>query len=617
YVLKFNALWKVFFTALYISFVLWGCAKSLKIETGGQTEPSYSSPIEIITDSNNTTIYIAEKTANRIAVFDIETSGIVKHFHLPCSPSGLALGADERLLYVTCSSPDGKIYIIDIAKAGIRKEISVGHSPCSPAVSPDGRTLYVCNRFDNTVSAVNLRSNKVVRNIKVLREPTATAVTPDGKYLFVANFLPIGPMPGDYTATFITVIDAEKNKALKNIQLIYGATGVRDLSISPDGKFLYATHTLAQYKVPTTDIESGKMNSSVMTIIDTVNLNRVNTVPLDDAELGAANPWGIECSGDGKYIFIAHSGTHEISVIDRIALHERLSDPAKSKNIFSGDFSFLSGIRKRIDIDGIGPRGLAVSGDKLFAAEYFSNSLGILDMSLSGNPRIQSISLGGKKEITTVRIGEMLFHDASLCYQKWQSCTSCHPQDGRSDALNWDLLNDGTGNPKSTKSLLLSHKTPPVMVTGIRASAEVAVRAGFKFIQFAEIEEDNAAAIDDYLKSLKPVPSPYLVKGKLSGAAKRGKILFENAGCLRCHSGDMYTDLMKYDVGTGAGEEQNLQFDTPTLIEVWRTGPYLYNGSAATIMGVLKKYNPNDEHGITSNLSEKQLNDLAEYVLSL
>ena len=43
--------------------------------------------------------------------------------------------------------------------------------------------------------------------------------------------------------------------------------------------------------------------------------------------------------------------------------------------------------------------------------------------------------------------------------------------------LNWDLLNDGVGNPKNTRSLLLAHKTPPAMFLGVRANAEAAVRA--------------------------------------------------------------------------------------------------------------------------------------------
>ena len=58
--------------------------------------------------------------------------------------------------------------------------------------------------------------------------------------------------------------------------------------------------------------------------------------------------------------------------------------------------------------------------------------------------------------------GERLFNDTTLCHQRWQSCASCHP-DGRTDGLNWDLLNDGIGNPKNTKSLLLASEKPPEM----------------------------------------------------------------------------------------------------------------------------------------------------------
>ena len=61
------------------------------------------------------------------------------------------------------------------------------------------------------------------------------------------------------------------------------------------------------------------------------------------------------------------------------------------------------------------------------------------------------------------------------------------------------------------------------MATGIRKNAEVAVRSGVKYILFMEGEDEIYESIDEYLKSLKPLPSPYLVNGKLSGKAKKGK----------------------------------------------------------------------------------------------
>jgi hypothetical protein len=45
--------------------------------------------------------------------------------------------------------------------------------------------------------------------------------------------------------------------------------------------------------------------------------------------------------------------------------------------------------------------------------------------------------------------------------------------------------------------------------------------------------------------------------------------------------------------------------------------PYLHDGSAVTVKDVLTTRNPKDEHGKTSQLTPQQIEDLAEYVLSL
>ena len=72
---------------------------------------------------------------------------------------------------------------------------------------------------------------------------------------------------------------------------------------------------------------------------------------------------------------------------------------------------------------------------------------------------MREIDLGRRAEPSLARRGEQYFNDATLCYQQWQSCATCHP-DGRADALYWDLLNDGVGNTKNTKSLLMAALTP-------------------------------------------------------------------------------------------------------------------------------------------------------------
>ena len=585
----------------------------------------YLSPLALVADSRGKTLYIAEATAKQIAVFDIAAGKVKKVIPLPDSPSGLALASDGQTLYVTTGVPNGGVHVVNLKTGRVSGALIAGHTPNAPVVSPDGKTLYVCNRFNNNVAVMNLVSKKTLAKIPVPREPIAATITPDGKLLFVTNLLPAGAADADYVAAEVSVIDTATRKVAGTIQLPNGSTGLQGICVSPDGKYAYVTHILARYQLPTTQLERGWMNTNALSIIDVSKCKLLNTVLLDDVDQGAANPWGVACTDDGRYICVTHAGTDEVSVIDRTKLHDKLARVAKGIKVSDvsllpsdvpNDLSFLVGLRRRLKLTGNGPRGIAIIGTKVYVAEYFTDSVGLVDINPQILPQARSLALAPKKPMTAVRKGEMLFNNASLCFQKWQSCASCHPGRGRADALNWDLLNDGIGNPKNTRSLLLAHKTPPAMVTGIRPDAETAVRSGIRHIQFAVRPEEDAVAIDEYLKSLKPVPSPYLVKGKLSKSAKRGKKIFKKSGCAKCHAGPMYTDLQKYDVGTGKGMEKNLAFDTPTLVEVWRTAPYLYDGRAATMKEVLTKHNPDDKHGVTSNLTENEINDLAEFVLS-
>ncbi|MCX5770545.1 MAG: c-type cytochrome, partial [Candidatus Hydrogenedentes bacterium] len=426
---------------------------------------------------------------------------------------------------------------------------------------------------------------------------------------------------GDYVAAQVSIIDTASRSVFASVRLPNGSTGLRGVCVSPDGAFAYVTHILGRYQLPTTQLERGWMNTNALSVIDVKAGTLVNTLLLDDVDLGAANPWGVACTADGKYVCVAHAGTHEISVIDRPALHEKLtkaaagekvSDVSSSAEDVPNDLAFLVDIRRRVTLKGNGPRGLAIAGSKVYAAEYFSDSLGCLDLTSARANPATSIPLGPGGEMTVARRGEMLFNDAQMCFQHWQSCTSCHP-DARADGLNWDLLNDGIGNPKNTKSMLLAHQTPPVMARGVRDKAETAVRSGMKFIQFAVRPEEDAAAIDEYLKSMTPVPSPVPDDGE---ATKRGEAVFNKAGCAACHPAPLYTDLQKYDLGMGLYSDAGQPFDTPTLIEVWRTAPYLHDGRAATIHDMLTIHNPGDKHGKTSNLTEQELNDLAQFIMT-
>ena len=152
------------------------------------------------------------------------------------------------------------------------------------------------------------------------------------------------------------------------------------------------------------------------------------------------------------------------------------------------------------------------------------------------------------------------------------------------------------------------------------AAGNVIAAAGLTLLPETVQPPEVADSIGAYLKSLQPVASPYLKNGKLSPAAQRGKKLFHSkaVGCARCHPAPLFTDLRSYDLGTRARTDWDTgTFDTPTLIELWRTAPYLHDGSAATLRDVLTRANRLDQHGHTSQLSSVQVDDLVAYLGSL
>jgi len=89
----------------------------------------------------------------------------------------------------------------------------------------------------------------------------------------------------------------------------------------------------------------------------------------------------------------------------------------------------------------------------------------------------------------------------------------------------------------------------------------------------------------------------------ISAEAKRGFTLFNTkANCVKCHSGWNFTDDSFHDIGLadadiGRGKflpnivKMQQAFKTPGLREINRRGPYMHNGSIATIEAVIDHYN--------------------------
>lgn len=599
----------------------------------------YHSPLGLALSPDTKTLYVADQTANALVFVDT-TKGAVAATMGVTDPRAVVLSPDGKTAYVT-SGNDDRVHRIDLARKRVVASAPTGRCPVGLALAPDGKTVYVCCQFSDDVWA--FETSKLVRaaRIPAVREPRYAAVTPDGKTLVVANHLPLGSNLDESLGAGLSLIGLGGGPK-DVVQLSRGATDVGQVVISRDGRYAYVPHVLARWLVPPTQLERGWVSTNALTVVDLQTRQRLNTVLLDDLDRGAANPWAAALSPDGTLLYTTHAGTNEVQIIDTAKLHKLIAEwPADSLTALEDDLTavYRAGVRKRVPCGGIGPRAVAATADGAYVANYFSGDITRLSAALPPpleapaegaaapplhllTPEakvVQTIALGRQPEADAVRNGEKLFHDATICFQGWQSCATCHPE-GRTDGLAWDLLNDGIGNPKSAKSLLLSDQTPPAMAHGVRASMEVAVAAGFKYILFHVPTEQELHDTGEYIKSLMPVRSPArAADGSLSAAAKRGKAIFERAdtACATCHPAPLYTDLKSYDVGTKHELDSEAEFDTPTLVEIFRTGPWLHDGSAVTLEQCFRDFNREDKHGKTSQLTDAELSDLVEFLRSL
>lgn len=565
-----------------------------------RTAPLFITDIKV-TDKGE--LLMTCKGDKTLRLYDSTGKQLIKSWKLDNTPTGVDIWNDKAV--ITSFDQEGQLIIVNLNSDNDIRKVNVGSGATSPVVDKTRNRVYICNQYTSTVSEVDLTNGKIIRNVAVLREPKRIILSKDGKTLFVANYLPAQRADVDYVASALSVIDVATFKKTKDILLENGSNALGGMSLSPDGKYIFVAHNLGRFTVPTSQLQQGWMNTSAISVVDASKQEFIASVLVDEPERGAAGTWDVSCTSDK--LVVSHSGVHEISVIDYPAFIKKFEAYPDKSNL-NYDLRFLYDIRERIPLKGNGPRNFAITGQNVYIPTYYSDDLNIYNL---GNKNLTDISLNPDRAETPEEQGERIFNDATYCFQNWQSCNGCHPGDGRMDGLNWDLMNDGVGNSKNCKSLLFSHVTAPCMISGIRENAELAVRRGFYHIQFYDISEEDAKLVDAYLKALQPVPSPLLVDGELSEKAKKGRKIFEQLKCDNCHSGPYYTDMKMHRIGEDIEFEKG--WDTPTLREVWRTAPYLFDGRAATMEDVFKEH----KHGVDKKLSKSELEELVEYVNSL
>jgi YVTN family beta-propeller protein len=352
-------------------------------------------------------------------------------------------------------------------------------------------------------------------------------------------------------------------------------------------------------------------------------------VPIDELDRYFALPYGVAIKPDKSKLYVSSAGADTITVID---VQRLLRFARQRKGSFANDLSASSNyVISRINV-GRNPRGIVLSPDGrlLFVANRMDDSISVI--STVKDKIISTIDLGGRKELTALRLGERIFNSASFGFQKHFGCANCHI-DGTFDGMQWDLEPDGFGKDIVDNRLLEDLMgTEPFKWNGGNPDmpTECGPRTEKYFYRSQSYDPKELANLVTFVMSQPFSPNRYrLATSHPTAAQEHGKEIFERTvdktgkpiaegnRCNFCHSGPKYANHKSFDVGTGKPTDRSPLVDTPQVNNVYMTAPYLHDGSARSLEEIWTIFNPNDKHGRTNDLTKDELNDLIEYLRTL
>src|SRR5262249_21680168 len=262
----------------------------------------------------------------------------------------------------------------------------------------------------------------------------------------------------------------------------------------------------------------------------------------------------------------------------------------------------------------------------LYVANYLADAIQVIDA--ESGILTQTISLGGPKEPSLARRGEILFHAAERSFNQWYSCNTCH-SDGHTNGLDFDTLNDGRQDLSQTH--LRSRKKVPTLRGVVRTGPwtwhgwqrnldDAMVESFTKSMQGPKPSAGDVQALVAYLGTLEFPPNPYREPdGELSPAARRGETVFKSAktACSTCHRGPEFTDGKVHLAGLEEPDDAYKGYNPPSLQGVYDKDPYLHDGRSRTLRDALSgPHSPENVTGL-GELSETELYDLIAYLRSL
>jgi hypothetical protein len=512
---------------------------------------------------------------------------------------------------------------VTTASGKVVQKLAVPNEPYGVVALRDGSRAYVTHEYPGIVSEIDVKEGKVLRKLPAGSMVRGIALSPDEQRVFVTEF---------YTGA-LRALDLSNGKVVDSWKGHSSDNLARHVIVHPRRPRAYLSHIRSRIEVihgagsifphlSVCDLTAGGTGKRRTSFgMDTYNGVYVVT-----------NPWEAELSPDGKRLYTIYAGTNDMNV----------------SQVIDDDYSEIERIGSAVRI-GQNPRAIRASADGKVV--YISNAL---DFEVSVHDAQTLRRLAGIKVCAPPKSpewvrGKILFNTANypLTSRRWIACSSCHP-DGHSDARVW---HNPEGLRKTPPLMGLAHTHPlhwsadrdevqdfeytiksRLMQGAGFLGGKIKPKVGFQPVELDEVTSGRSPDLDAlaiYSNSFEFTLSPHIPgPGRLFPAAERGKALFfdRKVGCATCHSGPYYTDssLQKpyklHDVGTGnddPSEKMGPKYDTPTLLGVYRSGPWLHHGKAKTLLEVLTTCNQGDKHGRTSHLKAEQLEDLVAFLKSL
>lgn len=620
-------------------------------QTTVPAEPSYLTPTEIRLSANGKTLYVVCEGSNALLAVDTESKQVVARAKVGHKPRGIALSPDGKTIYVSNEWSD-TISEIDAATFAIKRTLKTGWGPVGLVTDRAGKTLYVANSIGDDVSLIDLHSGAEIKRFVSHRYPEQVVLSRDGRRVYVSNVLPhLGPYDQPPVSELLA-IDTGQQTVAERI-LLPGAIELRHIAEAPP----VAARTAAGRTPPPLDpgdllvplirpknlgpligVSQGWVMTHGVAVVRPGGESaasdtgaKVTQVVLDDIDYYYAGNDGMAITPDGRRALVTSSDADVVSIVDTARFAQRLRQ-VPAEELANRLDSAVTFVVKRLPT-GSNPTSVVVSPDSRWAyvANRLDDSVTVVDVAAA--KIAATIDLGGPKEITLMRRGEQMFHAARYCFQGQFACATCHPN-SHLDGLAWNLETPQLGRDRvANRTLRGIRETAPYKWNG--HNPDLATQCGPRIAKFLFRSEgfntQELEALLTYVNYIPLAPNRHLAAdGELTDAQERGKGIFyrkyTNDGrlipvqnrCDTCHpAATHYTARYSADVKSATRYDTSGMFDIPQLDRVYEDAPYLHNGEALTLEEIWTVYNNNDTHGVTSDMSKQQLNDLIEFLKTL